>query len=140
MNSCTYSSNLLEKKKKNGCGPVAGNHWLNYVTSSLLGLRRYPIGPLIAKAPNWLSANGSHYATWENPEWKINQTNPFQPRNCMNGQNLRSESKLIKLGDYTSIETGQVYLAARGNHGSDSRPLRNPDGPPRPNVTSTPPT
>ena len=52
---------------QNGCGPIAGNHWLNYVTPSLLGLRRYPIGPLIARTPNWLGANGSHHTTWENP-------------------------------------------------------------------------
>ena len=59
-----------KKKKKNGCGPIAGNHWLNYVTPSLLGLRRYPIGPLIARTPNWLGANGSHHTTWENPKRK----------------------------------------------------------------------
>ena len=54
----------------NGCGPIAGNHWLNYVTPSLLGLRRYPIGPLIARTPNWLGANYSHHITWENPKQK----------------------------------------------------------------------
>ena len=32
-----------------------------------------------------------------------------------------------------SIETGQAYLAARGNHGRDSRPMGNRYGPPRPN-------
>ena len=59
-----------KEKSKNGCGPIAGNHWLNYVTPSLLGLRRYPIGPLIARTPNWLGANGSHHTTWENPKRK----------------------------------------------------------------------
>ena len=62
----TFRANL----KKNRCGPIAGNHWLNYVTPSLLGLRRYPIGPLIARTPNWLGANGSHHTTWENPKQK----------------------------------------------------------------------
>ena len=60
----------MRKKKKNGCGPIAGNRWLNYVTPSLLGLCRYPIGPLIARTPNWLGANGSHHLTWENPNGK----------------------------------------------------------------------
>ena len=27
---------MKKKKKKNGCGPIAGNHWLNYVTPSIL--------------------------------------------------------------------------------------------------------
>ena len=63
-------SNLEYLSLKNGCGPIAGNHWLNYVTPSLLGLRRYPIGPLIARTPNWLGANGSHHTTWENPKRK----------------------------------------------------------------------
>ena len=41
-----------ESTQKNGCGPIAGNHLLNYVTPSLLGLRRYPIGLLMARTPN----------------------------------------------------------------------------------------
>ena len=47
-------------------------------------------------------------------------------------QIIRSESKLIEAEDYTSIETGQAYLAARGNHGNDSRPMGNPNGPQTP--------
>ena len=41
------------------CRPIAGNHWLNYVTPSLLGLRRYPIGPLIARTPNYIADSHS---------------------------------------------------------------------------------
>ena len=41
--------------------------------------------------------------------------------------------KLSEAGGYNSVETGWAYLAARGNHGRDSRPMRNPNGHPRPN-------
>ena len=56
--------------EENGCGPIAGNHWLNYVTPSLLDLRRYPIGPMIARTPNSLGGNSCHHTTWENPKRK----------------------------------------------------------------------
>ena len=94
---------------------------------------------LIARTPNQLGANSSHHTTWENLKRKTHQTNRFNYRNCTNGQIQRSGSKLIEAGDYTSIETGQACLAARGNHGGDSRPIGNRNGPPRPNVASTPP-
>ena len=80
----TWNPHLM-KKKKNGCGSIAGKHWLNYVTPNLLGLRRYPIGPLIARTPNWLVAIGSQHI-------------------------LQSELKLIETGEYTSIETKRIQL------------------------------
>ena len=36
----------------------------------LVRLAQVPIGPLIARTPNWLGANGSHHTTWENPKRK----------------------------------------------------------------------
>ena len=45
-------------------------YWLNYVTPSLLGMNKYPIGPLIARTQSWHWENGSHHTTLENPERK----------------------------------------------------------------------
>ena len=36
--------------------------------------------------------------------------------------NFTVRVKLSEAGGYNSIETGWAYLAARGNHGRDSRP------------------
>ena len=83
-----------EEEEKNGCGPIAGNHWLNYVTPSLLGLRRYP--KLTRR--KWQPPHNMG-----EPQMENTLDNTFKHRNCTNGQILRSGSKLIEAGDYTSI-------------------------------------
>ena len=52
----------LKKRRRRGCGPIAGKSLAElHITPSLLGLRRYPIGPLTVRAPHWLGATGSHH-------------------------------------------------------------------------------
>ena len=48
-------------------------------------------------------------------------------------ENFTVRVKLSETGGYNFIETGWAYLAARGNHGRDSKPMGNPNGHPRSN-------
>ena len=85
------------ENSENGCGPIAGNHWLNYVTPSLLTHRNR------RRTPNWLGANGSHHTTWENPKRKHTRQYILNIETVQMDKFLRSGSKLIEAGDYTSI-------------------------------------
>ena len=73
-------------EKENGCGPIAGNHWLNYVTPSLLGLRRYPIGPADREDPKLARRKWQPPHNMGEPQAENTLDNTFKHSFCDQGQ------------------------------------------------------